>query len=115
MVSKILAAGASIRPSGMLQHRIVLRQFTDDGGVIIEFVTHVQAFNEDGSHNSYSHGSYFPVRSFGKGGTAVMAAFEAAYKSFQKRDAEKVLSQDYAALFIRPAVVAAGVRQFPGD
>lgn len=105
----ILASGPWIKPSGMLRHRIVLRvsNFTEDGSAPTEFVIHTQGEYEDGKHAGFSNGDYFPVRSYGKGGTAVMSAFEAAFKKWQVYTAEKCLGLDFKCLFQQEPVAVA--------
>lgn len=96
----IIAAGPWVKRSGMLRCRVVLRvKYTQDGAPG-EFVVHVEASNPDGTHNSFAHGSYFPMRTTAR--TECMTMFEKALACWQKRVAEKCSDLDYSALFPAP-------------
>ena len=98
MKSKILAAGPVVGGPATIPYRVVLRCFYNDEGTPNEFVVH----NMQGplsKPKAFSNGSYFPVYSFGSGRTAVMSAYEEAFKKWQERCAERCLGLSYDCIF----------------
>ena len=96
MESKILAASPVVGGPATIPYRVVLRCFYGPtSGLPIEFVVH----NQQLSTKSFSNGSYFPVCSFGSGRTAIMSAYEAAFKAWQERCAERCLGLSYDCIF----------------
>jgi len=87
----IIAAGPICKCSGMVPFRIVLRCITapnaEGDEVPKDFVVHSQGLKDDGRHLHFAHGHYFPVH--GKGGSAVMTAFQEAFKRWQEKVTEK--------------------------
>jgi hypothetical protein len=98
--SKILAAGPVVGGPATIPYRVVLRCFYNDVGMPKEFVVHNQQFNHDGSHLSFSDGSYFPARSYGvMAATTIMGAYEDAFKEWQERCAKRCLGLSYDCIF----------------
>lgn len=106
---EILASSPIVKPSLNVRYRVVLRGLCENPErptTPTKFVVHNQDLTKTGEHKSFSGGSYFPVRSYGVGGAAVMSAFQEAFKKFQDRSAELMDDQHFDSLFPRPVEVA---------
>ena len=98
MKSKILAAGPVVGGPATIPYRVVLRCFYNDDGMPKEFVVH----NMQGplsKPTAFSNGRYFPVGAFKTSRAVIMSTYEAAFKAWQERCAERCLGLSYDCIF----------------